>query len=169
MVERVGAMQVDGTARRIFHGPHGEREGAAREGRGCERCERRPVRVLLWPVLDWRRLHSPARLCAVRLVVYVSAPCRWTALHVASSMGHTESVKALLEKRADVDAKNVHKCAFSCLLYLMGDGCTRRLGFAAFRLVVERVGTMQVDCAARRIFHGPHGEREGAAREGRGR
>ncbi len=36
----------------------------------------------------------------------VSAPCRETALHLASSNGHTESVKALLEKGADVKAEN---------------------------------------------------------------
>jgi hypothetical protein len=34
----------------------------------------------------------------------VSAPCRKTALHLASSNPHTESVKALLEKGADVNA-----------------------------------------------------------------
>jgi hypothetical protein len=99
---RVGAMQVDGTARRIFHGPHGDRKGAAREGRGCERQERPQVRVFLVAVFDGRRLPLPARLCG-------------------------------------------------------------------FRLVVERVGSIQVDGTARRIFHGPHGDREGAAREGRGR
>jgi hypothetical protein len=36
----------------------------------------------------------------------VSAPCRNTALHLASKNGHTESVKALLEKGADVHAEN---------------------------------------------------------------
>jgi hypothetical protein len=45
--------------------------------------------------------------------VSVSAPCRETALHLASSNGHTESVKALLEKGADVNAENFHECAFS--------------------------------------------------------
>ncbi len=43
----------------------------------------------------------------------VSAPCRNTALHLASENGHTESVKALLEKGADVNAENNKKCAFS--------------------------------------------------------
>ncbi len=38
----------------------------------------------------------------------VSAPCRNTALHLASRSGHTESVKALLEKGAAVNAKNRH-------------------------------------------------------------
>jgi hypothetical protein len=56
----------------------------------------------------------------------VSAPCRNTALHLASSDGHTESVKALLEKGADVNAENINRCAFARLLYLMGDGCRRR-------------------------------------------
>ena len=35
----------------------------------------------------------------------VSAACRNTALHLASDSGHTESVAALLEKGADVNAK----------------------------------------------------------------
>jgi hypothetical protein len=35
-------MQGHGAAPRIFQRPHGEREGAAREGRGCERQERQP-------------------------------------------------------------------------------------------------------------------------------
>ncbi len=34
------------------------------------------------------------------------APCRETALHYASFKGHTETVKALLEKGADVNVKN---------------------------------------------------------------
>jgi hypothetical protein len=36
----------------------------------------------------------------------MSAPCRNTALHLASRNGHTETMKALLEKGADVDAEN---------------------------------------------------------------
>ncbi len=46
----------------------------------------------------------------------MSAPCRSTALHLASSNGHTESVKALLEKGADVKAEDHFKCAFSRFL-----------------------------------------------------
>jgi hypothetical protein len=38
--------------------------------------------------------------------------CRWTALHFAARNGHTESMKALLEKGADVDAETNAKCAF---------------------------------------------------------
>ncbi len=117
-----------------------------------------------------RGLQGPAKLCTVRLVVSVSAPCRRTALHLASRHGHTESVKALLGKGADVNAENNAKCAFSCLPVLDG----RRLPAPAkavrpFRLVGERVGAMQGDGTARRIFQRPHGEREGSAREGRGR
>jgi hypothetical protein len=56
----------------------------------------------------------------------VSAPCRDTALHRASRHGHTESVRALLEKGAAVNAADNAKCAFSCLRYWMGDGCPRR-------------------------------------------
>ncbi len=44
----------------------------------------------------------------------MSAPCRETALHLASRNGQTESVKALLEKGADVNAENNSKCAFPC-------------------------------------------------------
>ncbi len=44
----------------------------------------------------------------------VSAPCRHTALHLASLNGHTESVKALLEKGADVNAANPRMYADSC-------------------------------------------------------
>jgi ankyrin repeat protein len=64
----------------------------------------------------------------------VSAPCRNTALHGASSNGHTESVKALLEKGADVNAASNAKCAFTCCLCWMGDGCTRRQGCTPFDL-----------------------------------
>jgi hypothetical protein len=42
----------------------------------------------------------------------MSAPCRETALHRTSSKGHTESVKALLERGAAVNAANNFKCAF---------------------------------------------------------
>jgi hypothetical protein len=80
----------------------------------------------------------------------LSAPCRWTALHLASSNGHTESVKALLEKYAGVNVETNAKCAFSFGFYRMGEGCTRRPGCAPFRLVVERVGAMQVDGTTRR-------------------
>jgi hypothetical protein len=99
-----------------------------------------------------RGLQGPAKLCTVRLVVSVSAPCRRTALHDASRHGHTESVKALLEKGAAVNAENNAKCAFACVPVLDG----RRLPAPAkavrpIRLVVERVGAMQVDGAAPRI------------------
>ncbi len=50
----------------------------------------------------------------------VSAPCRNTALHDASYDGHTEIVKALLEKGAAVNAENYAKCAFSLLRVLHG-------------------------------------------------
>ncbi len=62
----------------------------------------------------------------------MSAPCRSTALHLASSNGHTESVKALLEKGADANAENINRCAFPCCLCCMGDGCTRRRLSAPF-------------------------------------
>jgi hypothetical protein len=62
----------------------------------------------------------------------VSAVCRDTALHLASCNGHTESVKALLEKGADVKAEDNLKCAFCCCLYRRGEGCTRRQRCAPF-------------------------------------
>jgi hypothetical protein len=122
VLERVCTMQEHGTASRIFQRPHGECEGAAREGRGRERREHQQVRVSLWPVKDAKREKTarPARLCSFWLEVDVSAPCRSTALHRASSNGHTESVKALLEKGADVNAENIKECAFSCGLVLDG-------------------------------------------------
>ncbi len=76
------------------------------------------MRVFSWPILEGRKHHAPAK--AVRrfgLRLSVSAPCRNTALHLASSNGHTESVKALLEKGADVNAASNAKCAFTCCLY----------------------------------------------------
>jgi hypothetical protein len=82
----------------------------------------------------------------------MSAPCRWTALHLASCNGHTESVKALLcEKGAAVNAEDNAKCAFSCLLYWMGVGCKGRQRLCGVRLVLERVGAMQEHGAAPRI------------------
>ncbi len=50
----------------------------------------------------------------------VSAACRSTALHLASSNGHTEIVKALLEKGAALNAEDNSKCAFSLLPVLDG-------------------------------------------------
>jgi hypothetical protein len=50
----------------------------------------------------------------------VWAPCRETALHRASFNGHTESVEALLEKGAAVNAENNYKCAFPLLPVLHG-------------------------------------------------
>ena len=82
--------------------------------------------------MDGGRLHAPARLCAVRLVVRVSAPYRNTALHLASREGHTQIVKALLEKGSDVNAEDNAKCVFSCGLCWTGAGCTRRQGCAQF-------------------------------------
>ncbi len=93
----------------------------------------------------------------------VSAPCRNSALHLASRDGHTESVKALLEKGADVNAEDNTKCAFCCGLCWTGNGCTRRHRPCAVRLVVERVGAMQEHGTSSRIFQRPPGERQGSA------
>ncbi len=79
-----------------------------------------------------------------------SAPCRNTALHDASSNGRTESVKALLEKGADVNAENNDKCA-SSLLDGRGLHAPARLGLCAVRLVVEHVGAMQEHGTSPRI------------------
>ena len=79
----------------------------------------------LWPVTvgahgctDWDRC------AALRLAVRLSVPCRNTALHDASENGHTESVKALLEKGAGVNAmtKAGYTCLVDCACCLMG-GC----------------------------------------------
>ncbi len=64
------------------------------------------------------------------------APCRNTALHLASKKGHTECVKVLLEKGADVNAESIKKCAFPCGLVLDG----RRLHAPARPCVVRLVG-----------------------------
>ncbi len=91
------------------------------------------MRVCLFAVLDGRRLHelNGAQLHAPAPAERrfgsqwsVSAPCRDTALHLASTSGHTESVKALLEKGADVNAEDYSRCAFVCLLCWTGVGCT---------------------------------------------
>ena len=74
--------------------------------------------LYLLPEFDGRRLQAPAK--AVRRFDSwwrVSAPCRHTALHLASRSGHTESGKALLEKGPDVNAENKDKCAFACCLF----------------------------------------------------
>ncbi len=101
----------------------------------------------LLPVLDWRRLHAPARPCAVRLVVVsVSAPYRWTALHDASSNGHTESVKALLEKGAAVNSKDSS-------------------GKTAFHVAKDRrayIAAVEVRCV-RTICHAKAGQAAGTA------
>jgi hypothetical protein len=65
-----------------------------------------------------------------------SAPCRNTALHDATENGHTECVKVLLEKGADVNAESIKKCAFPCGLELDG----RRLHAPARLCAVRLVG-----------------------------
>ncbi len=86
------------------------------------------MRVYLWPAFDGQRLHAPApAVWPFGWWWSVSAPCRNTPLHGAFSWsGHTESVTALLEKGADVNAEDKYKCAFSCGLRLTGEGYTRR-------------------------------------------
>jgi hypothetical protein len=111
------------------------------------------VRLYLRPVMIGRRLHAPAT--AVRLSWSMSAPCRRTALHLASENGYIESVKALLEKGADVNAEDKDKCAFTFGLCWMGEGCTRRQRPCAARLLVEGAGAMQGHGAAPRIRGGP--------------
>jgi hypothetical protein len=65
--------------------------------------------------IGWAKT-ARGELCAVRVWAYVSVPCRC----IASRNSHTESVKALLEKGADMNAENKHKCEFSCGLVLDG-------------------------------------------------
>jgi hypothetical protein len=109
-------MQGDGTAPRIFQRPHGEREGAAREGRGRERRKQRQVRDFLVAYVAWATAARAGQGFAPFDSWWsVSARCRQTALHLASRNGRTESVKALLEKGADVNAANKDRCAISSL------------------------------------------------------
>jgi hypothetical protein len=134
LVESVGAMQGDGAARRIFQWPHGEREGAAREGRRRARREQRQVRVFLVACVAWAMSARAGKGCALYDSWWsVSAPCRHTALHLASRNGHTESVKALLETGAAVNAENKDRCAFFLVAWAMASRAGK--GFAAVRLV----------------------------------
>ena len=89
--------------------------------------------------LYWTHDGCPLRqgCAAVWLVVSVSAPCRDTALHLASRNGHTETVKALLEMDADVDAENIKKCAFPCGLVLDGRRLHAPARLCAVRVVVS--------------------------------
>jgi hypothetical protein len=50
-------------------------------------------------------------VCSQACPSSMSACCRGTALHLASLNGHTESVKALLDNCADVNAEDNAKCA----------------------------------------------------------
>ena len=67
----------------------------------------------------------------------VLLPCRNTALHLASKNGHTDSVKALLTKGADVNAKRRDDAYGSLWPVTVGaHGCTDWDSCAALRLAV---------------------------------
>jgi hypothetical protein len=61
----------------------------------------------------WRKEDWADRVLFAHGCGSVSAACRNTALHLASEFGRTKSVKALLEKGADVNATT--KAGYTCL------------------------------------------------------
>ena len=99
-------------------------------------------------------------------------PCRWTALHLASLNGHTETALALVEAGADVHCTGNDGYGFSRLH-------PRVVGFARMRgRPVRPVGVgaaggavwaVQEDGAALGVFERPHGDGDGAGQGGRGR
>ena len=105
------AVQEYGAAPCSLERPLGDGDGAGQGGRGRTRQEQRWVPS--WPGLGaihhshvfsthsaGRTLYSVGRSCES-----VSGLCSRTALHRASSNGHTETVLALVEAGADVHCK----------------------------------------------------------------
>jgi hypothetical protein len=99
------AVQVDGAALCVAEGPHGDGAGAGQGGRGRALQGQRRVRFSgLHRCVGWvitvrggRSVHSGVELQECRFWL-----CRWTALHLASLNGHTETAMELVEAGADV-------------------------------------------------------------------
>jgi hypothetical protein len=108
--------------------------------------------------------------------------CRWTALHLASQEGHTETALALVTAGADVHCQDNDGYGFSRLhprnagvlgwhphpvrLVMVRGRTVRPLGGGAARVPVLAV---QEYGAALGVGWRPHGDGDGAGRGGRGR
>jgi hypothetical protein len=97
--------------------------------------------------------------------------CRDTALHAASSNGHTKTAMALAKAGADVHCKDNEGYGFSgCILVPLGspqcwaDGPWTRGGAAGVAVLA-----VQNDGAAQSVAQRPHGDGDGAGQGGRGR
>jgi hypothetical protein len=96
--------------------------------------------------------------------------CRNTALHFASSNGHTETAMALAKAGADVHCKDSAGYGSSgCIVVSLGchsvgaDGPSTRGGAAGVRVLA-----VQDDGAAQSVVERPHGDGIGAGRDGDG-
>ncbi len=68
---------------------------------------------------------NDGRRCVQRWVCW---RCRWTALHVASGKGHSETAKALVAAGADVHCKENNGCGSkACLIVLQWRAASLRL------------------------------------------
>jgi hypothetical protein len=168
------ALQPDGAARCVAKRPHGDGDGAGQGGRGRALQVKRRVWFLeaassgrLGSYIAWwtvRPLGAELQECMFSL-------CRFTALHYASSNGHTETALALVKAGADVHFKSNDGYGFSrqhprVVGWLQcGTDSPSAWGGAAG----EPVLAVQVDSATLCVIQSPHGDGAGAGKGGRGR
>ena len=136
---------------RIETGLHGDRAGACQDGRRCalqgSRWVRavaatRTMRMALVSRSAGRSMHSHGSAGAFHWV------CSRTALHSASSSGHTETAMALIEAGADVHCKDndgyrlVHTSRARCgCLWISLDFSKCRANGVLSRMVAQEHGT----------------------------